>query len=309
MKDWFEQQWLKFLLPDHLKPVDDQIFSDPNGLAIVKETEAALEKIIHHAISTQAKKPAQTFKKNDQSFKMRLKINQKRFKLLSYETAQSDAAIKKRIVIECLRKYEQPKSRAKRLKEASVHYMKNGKTYVRSLHKSPHFQRIFNQLDQLDDALLGQLRNVPSASQQTRDQLENSTGSKEVDQLQGALASLKRDIRRQEGKFNHVLTHRLSILIDQLEPLSSKAEQLDIEERHHIRRLITKDLPTLIEAYETLPAEKQESEMEAFYEALIKMELNIQQFQASINAEKENHWEQLLRLNNVRYDRHLKDRE
>ncbi|RSL33755.1 hypothetical protein D7Z54_08670 [Salibacterium salarium] len=300
-KDWLMHPWLEKFLPDHLRPVDDHIFSEAHGIVLIQETEAALNRLIEYGKQV---KSAQTFKKNGKTFQFRLKINQKRMKLLSYETHKSEAALKKRIVIEYIRKAYAPKSKQKRYKEATVQYIKNGQTYVRGIQKSKYFNGIMEKLELLDDALLGGLIEnkstetvTSSTAQEPKEDKEFIHSSEEpfhfIQQLENKIKS--------DWKLDNLLENRLKQLLEETHLTGYMFDSLDIEERYTIKRMLQTDIPSLIDTYLSLSEENKKKQIEQIYEALVKMEINIRSLREKAEYAKVNKMEQLLELNQRRY--------
>ncbi|MFZ4452341.1 hypothetical protein [Salibacterium aidingense] len=302
-KDWLMHPWLERFLPDHLRPVDDHIFSDAHGLVIVQETEAALDRLIDYGKQV---KSAQTFKKNGKTFHFRLKINQKRMKVLSYETHKSEAAIKKRIVIEYIRKAYLPKSRQNRCKEATVQYIKNGQTFVRSIQKSSYFQGVFDKLELLDEALLGGL-----IEKKTNHDLSVSAPSPEPTEDKDLIHSseepfyyireLEEKRERSWGALPSMIDNRLKLLLEETQEAGSVYDSLDIEERYTVKRMLTRDIPSLLDTYLTLSEENRQQQTKQLYEALVKMEVNIRTLREKAEVTKVDKMEQLLELSERRY--------
>ncbi|SDH05671.1 hypothetical protein SAMN05192534_101469 [Alteribacillus persepolensis] len=301
-RDWLSHPWFEKFLPDHLKPVDDHIFSDPHGLVLIEDTERALERLIQHGKQV---KSSQTYKKNGKTFHFRLKINQKRMKLLSYETPKSEAAIKKRIIIEYLRKTYVTKSRrASRLKEASIQYIKNGQTFVRSIKKSRHFEQIFSKLETLDDALLRGLIDKPAADAKPAS-VPHSTQDKDFIQSSEeplpSIRELKEFLIPHCHQLETLLENRLKRLLEEAEQIAEVFDVLDVEEKYIVKRLLKRDIPSLIQTYLSLPHDKQTEQTEPLYETLTKMELNIRSIREKTEDMKIEKMEQLLRLYDKRY--------
>ncbi|SFE35490.1 hypothetical protein [Alteribacillus iranensis] len=298
-KSWLSHPWIERFLPDHLRPVDDHIFSDAHGTEIITETEAALNRLIQYGEQV---KGAQTFKKNGKTFQFRLKINQKRMRLLSYETPKSEAAIKKRIIIEYTRKAYAPKNSQKRFKEATVQYIKNGQTYVRSIQKSHLFQNVFHKLEELDDALLGKLMkrdDAPLSPPPVRSEEKpviNTT--EEPKQLLRAIETLYHEEWR---GLDSILLNRLDHLLQESRQIIEMFDELDIEERYMLKRMLQKDIPSLIDTYHSLTNEQKQVKKEQLYEALIKMELKLKAIREKTEQQNAEKMEQLLKLNDKRY--------
>ncbi|MGY4690050.1 hypothetical protein [Salibacterium sp. K-3] len=306
-KDWLLHPWLERFLPDHMRPVDDHIFTDAHGLVIVQETEAALDRLIEYGKQV---KPAQHFKKNGKMFHFRLKVNQKRMKLLSYENHKSEAAIKKRIVIEYIRKTYLPKERQNRCKEATVQYIKNGQTFVRSIQQSTYFQGIFDKLEQLDDALLGGLirTGAPVAPADAEEQPEKE---KELihssDEPFYQLKELENKKEEAWRELPPLINNRLASLLEEIRRTGQLFDSLDVENRYTVKRMITKDIPSLIDTFLSLSGENRDKQTEQLYEALVKMEVNIRSLREKTEHVKVEQMEQLFELNERRYPVHRKN--
>ncbi|MFB4163355.1 hypothetical protein ACE1TI_05840 [Alteribacillus sp. JSM 102045] len=302
-KDWLTHPWLEKFLPDHLRPVDDHIFSDAHGLDLVHDTEAALDRLIQHGKQV---KTAQTFKKNGKTFHFRLKINQKRMKLLSYETPKSEAAIKKRIIIEYIRKAHLPKSRQNRFKEATVQYIKNGQTFVRSIQKSNFFQGIFYKCELLDEVLLGGLMEKSTSNHQTAHSF-SSAPKEDKEFIQSSeepfsfIKELESFLEPQYKILGNLLENRLKRLIEEIERTGKIYELLEIEEKYTIKRLLQKDIPSLIKTYLSLSSDYKNARTEQLYETLTKMEINIRAMREKAEYTKVEKMEQLLKLYEKRY--------
>lgn len=300
-RNWLSHPWIEKFLPDHLRPVDDHIFSDAHGTEIIQEIENALDRLIEYG---QQVKGAQTFKRNGKTFQFRLKINQKRMRLLSYETARSEAAIKKRIIIDYKRKSYDPKDNSKRFKEATVQYIKNGQTYVRSIQKSALFQNVFQKMEQLDDALLGKLIKEPTPIKTTNhspspsDEKQIVEASEEPCQY---LRAVEEAMKNHWSSLEDMIQSRLQRLIEEAYRINTIYLDLDVEEKYTFKRMLQKDIPSLVNTYLSLNEEQKKQKTEPLYESLIKMELSLRSMREKTEHEKTEKMEQLLKLNEKRY--------
>ncbi|MFD2704497.1 hypothetical protein [Salibacterium lacus] len=302
-KDWLLHPWLERFLPDRMRPVDDHIFSDAHGLVIVQETEGALDRLIEYGRQI---KSSQNFKKNGDTFHFRLKVNQKRMKLLSYENHKSKAAIKKRIVIEYFRKSYLPKNRQKRCKEATVQYIKNGQTFVRSIQQSTYFQGIFDKLEQLDDALLGDLiQNQSPAAGAAEHKDGEPSGEKDFihsgEEPFHQLMELEKKKTESWQELPALINNRLSSLMEEIRRTGDLFDTLDVEDRYTIKRMLTKDIPSLVDTFLSLSSDNRGKQTEQLYEALVKMEVNVGKLREKTEHTKVEQMEQLIELNERRY--------
>lgn len=294
-KGWLSHPWIERWLPDHLRPVDEHIFSDAHGLDIVLEMEQALDRLIQHAKRVQH---AQQFKKNTKTFRFRLKVNRKRMKLLAYETPSSEAAIKKRIIIEYLRKGFDAKKRKNPLKRATVQYLKNGQTYIRSIKHSSYFHTVFYKLDLLDDALSGRpistSASPPSPSREKKDERKGEA-------LHSLVQSLENKLSFDWRSLDNMLTNRLTELLAEMKQALSVYSHFDIEERYMLKRMLQQDIPSLIETYLSLSKTHQQERFEKVYEALVQMEISIRKLRVETERVKVDKMDQLLKLTEKRY--------
>ena len=297
VKDWLTTSIQEFFLPERLRSVDDHIFSDPNGLSLIKEIEAVIDKIITHALEKGPLKGTQVFKKNGRTFKLKLKVSQKRLKLMSFDTHLSPSAIKKRVVMTFARQ-QTYKPQKKPLKEGLVYYMKNGKSHVRSIQKSPFFQGLLEKFIQLDAALEG---HAPTAVANAQSATEEVAPGKDEQIEQSSYEKAIRELYRQNSELPQALSNRLQQLLEEITALTPALHLFSVEDRYQIKRMIDEDIPELLKAYRGLDEEAQSTQMSRVYEALTKMELTLQRLLEQEDRAKNDRFEYLLKLNEKRY--------
>ncbi|PSL50564.1 hypothetical protein B0H94_103176 [Salsuginibacillus halophilus] len=303
MKSWIQHGWLQPFLPDHLKPVDDHIFTDRHGTRLIEDVEHALEQAVEHASTKPTGRQYYTFKRNRQTMRFKLKVNKKRMKLTAYETQHAEAAVTKRIVIDYTRKYYEPKNQSKRLKEASIHYIKNGRTYARSIQHSERFTTVFLLIEQLDEMLLGTLspetRKAGTPTQTPAAETEQPL--KRSHELDEKLYACERIVKTYNERIPAPVSERLRRFLKAASDLSPLYEQLDVEERYNLRRMLDKDIPELLSTFNELTEQTQQEETENLYAALVQMELTVQRMQERMKTDYAERWEQLMKLNELRY--------
>ncbi|MBU8907326.1 hypothetical protein [Desertibacillus haloalkaliphilus] len=298
-KSLVELPWVERFLPERLKPVNDELLSNAHSQLLIKETEKLLDKS-----AKQAPKPnsTQTFKKKEKEYVITLKIKKRKISILAYDTKQSGAAIKKRFFIECFRKYIKEKNGRGKCVEATIQYIESGKTYIRSIKKSPHFQSVFDCMSKLDDAMIGQLINSPPSVVTMDRNNDDEELSKTPSELQQLMTETEQLIDKQD-KFviDPIIQSRLSRLLSQTEMLIPDFELLDIEERHLIKRMLREDLPNLIETYVSLSPQNQAIQKESLFIAISKMELTAITLTERLEQTRLQKMEHLLKLNELRY--------
>ncbi|WP_096200863.1 hypothetical protein [Bacillus sp. FJAT-45350] len=291
-RQFIELPWVEKFLPDKHKPVDERLLSDEISSELIFSGEQLIDSVINK--SDGQNKNRTITKKNDKRFKITLKISKKRIKIILMDTGASTAPIKKRIQIECFRKYFKSTNGIGKCKEASINYIDSKKTFVRSVRKSSHLQSIFYKIDMLDDALMGQLINDTSSTQVKT----LKTGSEEG-QL---ILELKRITNHKSTLgLDPLLENKVSRILKESEKLFPDFSLLDIEERHIVRRMLREDIPNLIHTYLSLSPKNQLLQKEQIFITLSKMELTIISYVERMEKAQIQHLEHLVKLNNLRY--------
>lgn len=296
-KNWMAHPWVDRFIPDHRRQVEDQIFSDAHGLVMIQDMEAALDRLIEFGKQV---KTTQTFKKSGKTFYFRLRVNQKRMRLLSYETYKSEAAIKKRVTIEYVRKAYNPGSKQNRFKEAYIQYRKNGETYLRSIRKSRFFQGVFYKLEQLDDQLLGRIPTAEPASSPalTTEDKHFVDSSEEPFQF---IYKTESHIKLARSGLSRASERCLMEIVQEAREITKHYELLDLEERYTIKRMLQKDIPSLLEAYRLLSPDNQLIRQEELTLTLRQMRSTLEELHHKADALKAERVDYLFKLHEKRY--------
>ncbi len=294
-----EISFLESFLPDRLKPLKDDFLSDQYSQALLLETERFIDEIIQ---LTEIKQLNRAFKRKTTQFKLLVKIKKKRIKLDISDQKGSEAPIKKRIIIDIYRKIYKSHNNVGKIVEGTIYYLYQGQSFIRSVKRSPFLHRIYDQLDRLDDALIGRL--VKHHEHEIQSQVTNSHLSENQIELQNLLVEMKRITN-----FNHsfaldpMIENRLEKVIAHVEKITPDFHLLDIEDRHLIKRVLREDLPNLLHSYISLTLEQQLQQKENVYVAISRIELKILEIIKQMERTKLERMEHLLRLNKVRYDK------
>lgn len=296
-KNWMAHPWVDRFVPDHRRQVEDQIFSDAHGLVMIQDIEAALDRLIEFGKQV---KTTQTFKKSGKTFYFRLRVNQKRMRLLSYETYKSEAAIKKRVTIEYVRKAYNPGSKQNRFKEAYIQYRKNGETYLRSIRKSRFFQGVFYKLEQLDDQLLGRIPTAEpvSSSALTTEDKHFVDSSEEPFQF---IYKTESHIKLARSGLSRASERCLMEIVQEAREITKHYELLDLEERYTVKRMLQKDIPSLLEAYRLLSPDSQLIRQEELTLTLRQMRSTLEELHHKVDALKAERVDYLFKLHEKRY--------
>ncbi|MFV8828295.1 hypothetical protein [Alkalihalobacterium sp. APHAB7] len=296
-----EIPWIESILPDRLRPVQDEILSDEATLETLHEAERILEHVIKQSGKYSKNR---TVKKKHHEYVITVKIKKKMISLTILDTYYSKSKYKKRIYIQCYRKYFKADHGVGKCKEASIHYTKNKKTFVRSVKKSPFTQNLFYKIDKLDDALLGQLIQSDNKEENYTPQTNQL---KSNDQVKSLVMETNRLISHtRKLHIDPLIEKRLEQIIDHTEMLLPDFSLLEIEERHMMKRMLNEDIPNLVHTYLSLSPENKKEQRENVFVTLSKMELTLIRLKEDLEKARVQRMEHLLKLNHLRYtnDRH-----
>ncbi|MEB1806767.1 MAG: hypothetical protein LPK26_05655 [Bacillaceae bacterium] len=296
-----EIPWIESILPDRLRPVQDEILSDEATLETLHEAERILEHVIKQSSKYSKNR---TVKKKHHEYVITVKIKKKMISLTILDTYYSKSKYKKRIYIQCYRKYFKADHGVGKCKEASIHYTKNKKTFVRSVKKSPYTQNLFYKIDKLDDALLGQL--IQSDNEE-ENYIPQTNQLKSNDQVKSLVMETNRLISHtRKLHIDPLIEKRLEQIIDHTEVLLPDFSLLEIEERHMMKRMLNEDIPNLVHTYLSLSPENKKEQRENVFVTLSKMELTLILLKEDLEKARVQRMEHLLKLNHLRYtkDRH-----
>ncbi|WP_078553345.1 hypothetical protein [Bacillus alkalicellulosilyticus] len=300
-KDFIDMPWLQSFLPDRMRTVDDDILSEPASLQLIQETERILDKLIEQSSKYQSNR---TINKKSINFKITIKIKKKKILVQMQDLHQSHAPVKKRIYIECFRKYFKAVDGVGKCVDSTVHYIQNRRTYVRNVRKSPYMQAIFYKIDMLDDALLGQLVTHNKAPLSP---VPPTSSSREVDlkkneEVKLLLMETKRFLQHKNSiTLDPILENRLNQIFKHTDKLIPQFELLDIEDRYTVKRMFREDIPNLLHTYLSLSKENQLQQKENIFIALSKMELTIIRLTEILEKNRIERMNHLLKLNEIRY--------
>ncbi|OLO42503.1 hypothetical protein BTR23_00340 [Alkalihalophilus pseudofirmus] len=291
-----EIPWIESILPDRLRPVQDEILLEEATLHTLHEAERILEHVIQQSSKYSKNR---TIKKKHHEYVITVKIKKKLISLNIIDTYYSKSKYKKRIYIQCFRKYFKADHGVGKCKEASIHYTKDKKTYVRSVKKSPYTQNLFYKIDKLDDALLGQLiQNEPVDVHYPR----STNQLKSNDQVKSLVIETNRLINHTKKlHIDPLIEKRLEQIIEHTEVLLPDFSLLEIEERHMMKRMLNEDIPNLMHAYLSLSPENKKEQRENVFVSLSKMELTLIRLKEDLEKGRLQRMEHLLKLNHLRY--------
>ena len=294
----FIERWL----PDHIRPVEDRYLSDEASRILISEAEKLLETLIEHAENGADIK---ALRKKEKAYRIYCKVKRRKIKLLLYDTKYSSALVKKRIHIECFRKYIKAVNGVGKCTHTSIHYIHQGETYVRSIKKSPFVQPLLYKIDMLDDALLGQFIDKSRLTS-----FQGAIKEKNQDAIT-LLQDMKRVVNYQASHtLDPLLESRLVRIIEEAEKIITHYDLLEIEDKHLIKRLLRNDIPKLMHTYLSLSAKNQMLSKEDVFVSLAKMELTLLSVVEQVENSKLTQLQHLLKLNERRYSsKNVNDRK
>ncbi|WP_079476540.1 hypothetical protein [Marinococcus halophilus] len=293
---WFEHPWIERFLPDHMRPVDDHIFSDSHGLFIVEEMEAAIDRVIARAEELRQSK---RLKRENELFLFRMKLTARRIRITSSEKERSQAAIQKTVTIDYVRSTDGHTPAF--LREALVHYMKNGKMHARNIEKSSYFQHIFRKLEVLDYTLQGRApRDIQlhTAEPVRAEEVPEETPVK----WHAALDRFYQHYVVQDASIPPDIQQEIQQIAQELEELRSTSSlQFDVEEEYLVERMLSREIPDLIETYRLLEPNHRHEQHDALLQALEAMHRRIGSLRIEQNDVHARKMRQLLKINEKRY--------
>lgn len=289
---------LEKFVPSRYRPLDETIIQGEETNQLIQRAEKLLDDLIEQPASTMRFK--KTFTNHSPEFQVTLKINKKRIWLLLADTSRSPTTYKKRIVIECYRKYIKSKDGRGKCTMSYIWYRNGGQTTLRNIKTSRLFQSLFYKIDLLDDILLTQLIGA-QRKQSSLDSLSPQVGSNAKNQEE-ILIEIQRFIQyKKHVDTDQLIDTRVESLINQLKEVGVDYALLEVEERHIIKRIIRQDLPNLLQSYTSLSVQDQIIHKESVFIALSKMEVKVKDLLKQIRTTKNRRMEYLIKLNQKRY--------
>lgn len=289
-------RWLDIFVPDRFRPIDDRILSDSYSQSLIKETEHVLDKLIEQSNKYNANR---TIRKRQLEYKILIKIKKKKISVVFQDTHLSKSNIKKKIYLQCYRKYFKSHKGLGKWIESTIHYVEDGKTYVRSVRKSAMLQAIFFKVDRLDDALMGQLisENVDTAQAKVNIPIQE----KELEVKQIFLETKRILTHKDSWSLDPLIENRLQRILQEADKLLPDFSLLDIEERYTVKRMLGEDIPNLLHTYLSLTPEHQLKQKENIFVTLSRMELTLIDLTSKLENARLEKMEHLIKINEKRY--------
>ncbi len=281
--------------------MEEHLLKDSATQKLIHQAEDLLGNLIEKA---NGENKQRTVTRKRKESKIKIKLTHKYITIKLNDTKYTDSAIHKRIIITCHRKYMKAKNGVGSIKEASIHYIKDGRAHVRSIAESPLFSGIFYRIHRLDEAY----SNGPGArfTVQELQSFQPSKGSSQQD-----LRLLQQESTRyldalKRFSVDPLIENRLTRILKQIDKLEGDFELLDYEEKHTVRRMLNEDIPKLLNTFLSLSTKHQLDHKENVFVSLSQMELTLMTFHEQLEKKRLEKMNHLLKLQKLRYEEERK---
>ncbi|MBU9711325.1 hypothetical protein [Evansella tamaricis] len=289
----WEQKWFEALLPNYLKPLRDPQVETEFTKDMIEEAEEFLSDL---ASLSELPRINKTFKRNIKGFLFKVKIKPKKIHLELLDTKKSSDSVKKRIYITIFRKQFKAENGMGKCIDSTIYYQIKNKTTVRSVRRHPLFQTLFIQLHHLDVSLSGgKPEDIPTLTTKGSEKLANKNDEKNLIIQQAS------KISTHYHHMDSLISKRLKSLQGTISECLKEIELLDLEEKHHVKRLVNQDLPSLLETYHSLSFEQKKEKYEDVLNSLQSMQDFLDKLAKDVQSSRMDRMDHLLRLNRLRY--------
>ncbi|WP_245628147.1 hypothetical protein [Shouchella shacheensis] len=298
MKSLSMSSFLQLFTPAHKRPVDEHLLQDETTTRLIADTERLLRRMADNATG---KNERRTIRRRQKDWDIKVKISYKHIRLLVADTKHSRSPVHKRIRVTCYRKYVRSANGVGLLREATIHYLKDGRMHVRSVQHSSLFKGILYGINRIDLAYVG--GKSEEASFDLLATREEQLKSKQANDIHVLSQEAKRYVQTmQQFSLDPMLENKLTRILAQVKRLEDDFSLLGYEEKHTVRRLLKEDLPSLMGAYLALSKANQMEQKDNVFVSLSKMELSLIGLNGELETTKIERMEHVLRLQELRYD-------
>lgn len=298
----WEQKWLHPLLPNYLKPLDEPAIMNEFTKEFVYEAEEFISDL---AALSELPRMNKTFKRTLQGYSYKIKIKPKKIHVEMFDTNKSSSSVKKRVFLTTFRKNIKAENGTGKILESVIYYQLNNKTYVRNVRKHPYFQSLFHHIHRLDASLNGEsVAALPEGALATDsdDKERQLTPSESETNLAESLLDSARHTYHNFANISENTDIILKGILYELERCLEEFTLLDIEEKHHVKRMIQHDLPNLLHTYHTLSAEQKQKTYENMIRNMSNMRSFLKQQADDLQGTRIDRMNQLIQLNDLRYN-------
>ncbi|MFB4211417.1 hypothetical protein ACE1TH_05800 [Shouchella sp. JSM 1781072] len=288
---------LDFFTPAYKKPVDDHIIQDETTTRLINDTERLLKRMTDNATGKNERK---NIRRRQKDWDIRVKINYNYIRLIVSDTKNSRSPIHKRLRIVCHRKYIKSSNGMGKVKEATIHYLKDGRMHVRSLLNVSHFKGILYGIHQLDLAYVG--TKTSEVSLERLSGHEQQLKSEQANDIRVLVQEANRYVQAMDTlSIDPMLDNRLQRILTHVGKLEDDFHLFDFEDKHTVRRLLREDIPNLMGAFFALSKKNQMEQRDNVFVSLSKMELSLIRLTEHLEKTKVERMDHVMRLQELRY--------
>lgn len=291
-----EQSWLLPFLPNYMKPLDEPGMMNEHTKEFVYEAEEFISDL---AALSELPRLNKTFKRSIQGFTYKIKIKPRKIHVEMIDTHKSASTLKKRVFITVYRNHIKQDQGTGKLLDSTIYFQKNGRTNVRSVRRHPLFQSIFYHIHRLDLSINGQttpeqlIEATPAATEDA-----SISPAQEGANLIQALVDIEKRFKGTDKSFLNIV----QAMQASMQKTGEEYELLNVEEKHHLKRLIHHDVPNLLQTFESLDSAQQLESKDRVLQSLKNMYQYIDKQAEDLQATRMERMNHLLQLNDIRYD-------
>jgi glutaredoxin-related protein len=296
----WEQNWIIPLLPNYMKPLEEPSLLNEHTKEFVYQAEEFISDL---SALSELPRIDKTFKRSIQGFSYKIKIKQKKIHVEMVDTNKSSSNIKKRVYISTYRKNIKMENGFGKILDSTIYYHIEGKTVVRNVRRHSLFLSIFHHLHRLDLSLSGETFNqepVKISSENEKEQQLKPTADHQ-DQVKALLSSAEHTYK-QFRTIDQKVDQSLKDILTEIKRCNEEFQLLDLEEKHHMKRMIQHDLPNLLNTYDSLSENQKKYTYNEMVSSLKSMRSFLQLQANDLQETRMDRMNYLLKLNELRYD-------
>lgn len=298
----WEQKWVTALLPNYMKPLDEPALLNQHTKEFVYEAEEFISDL---AALSELPRMNRTFKRNVHGYAYKIKIKPKKLHIELSDTSKSPSQIKKKVFITVFRKNIKMENGFGKTVESSIYYQMNNQTHVRNIRRHPYFLSLFHHLHRLDLSLSGESLQEFDKQPESVGQSDNQEHQLSADENhKDPVGSLEDSMSHTISAYPHLdedIQKKIKKMHMELQRCFEEFHLLDIEEKHHIRRMIQHDLPNLLLTFHSLSSEQKQIKKLELLRALDNMISFLKEQAGDLQATRLDRMNHLLRLSDIRY--------
>ncbi|SDB91594.1 hypothetical protein [Shouchella lonarensis] len=289
--------FIDFFTPAYKRPVEDHIISDDTTIRMFNDVERLLQRMAENATG---KNERRHIRRRQKDWDIRVKVTYNHIRLLVSDTKHSRSPIHKRLRILCFRKYIKSEKDYGKVKEATIHYLKDGRRHVRALQNVPAIKGIFFAIHRVDLAYVG--KKIDTVSLERLQGHEQQLKKQPAHDIKMLIEEAKRYLQAMDSfTIDPMLDNRLTRILTHANKLEKDFHLFGYEDKHTVRRLLRDDLPNLMGAYLALSKRNQLEQRDNVFVSLSKMELSLIGLHDRLEQMKVERMEHVMRLQELRY--------